>query len=304
MQAIVFEEYGGPEVLQLKDIEQPQPGPGQIRASVRAAGVNPADVKIRKGWMAEIFPTEFPAVPGSEFSGVVDAVGDGVIGLSVGDEVIGWSIDGAYAQYTLATNVVPKPAGLSWDVAAALPVAGETARRVLDDLAVKEGDTLLVHGAAGSVGSMAVQLAVARGATVVGTASPANHDYVRLLGATPVSYGEGLVGRVRAAAPQGVDAVFDTAGKGALPDSITLRGGTTDRVITIADPTAAEHGVPFSSGGSTPEESRAGLTEQARLAADGTLRVLVAQTYPLAAAVQAQSASESGHTRGKLIIKP
>ncbi|MFC8823981.1 NADP-dependent oxidoreductase [Streptomyces sp. NPDC057137] len=304
MQAIVFEEFGGPEVLQLKDVEQPQPGPGQIRASVRAAGVNPVDVKIRKGWMAEVMPTEFPAVPGSEFSGVVDAVGDGVIGLSVGDEVLGWSIDGAYAQYTLATNVVPKPAGLSWDVAAALPVAGETARRVLDDLAVKEGETILVHGAAGSVGSMAVQLAAARGATVIGTASPANHDYVRLLGATPVTYGDGLVERVRAAAPQGVDAVFDTAGKGALPDSITLRGGTTDRVITIADPTAAEHGVAFSSGGSTPEEKRAGLTEQARLAADGTLRVLVAQTYPLAEGAKAQSASESGHTRGKLIIRP
>ncbi|EST27242.1 NADP-dependent oxidoreductase [Streptomyces niveus] len=304
MQAIVFEEYGGPEVLQLTDIEQPEPAPGQIRASVRAAGVNPADWKIRKGWMDEVFPTHFPAVPGTEFSGVVDAVGDGVIGLSVGDEVLGWSVGGAYAQYALATLVVPKPAGLSWDVAAALPVAGETARRVLDDLALKEGETVLVHGAAGSVGSMAVQLAAARGATVVGTASPANHDYVRLLGATPVTYGDGLVERVRAVAPQGVDAVFDAAGKGALPDSITLRGGTTDRIITIADPTAAEHGVVFSSGGSTPEESRAGLTEQARLAADGTLRVLVAQTYPLAEAARAQSASESGHTRGKLIIKP
>lgn len=304
MQAIVFEEYGGPEVLQLADIEQPEPAPGQIRASVRAAGVNPADWKIRKGWMDEVFPTRFPAVPGTEFSGVVDAVGDGVIGLSVGDEVLGWSVGGAYAQYALATLVVPKPAGLSWDVAAALPVAGETARRVLDDLALKEGDTLLVHGAAGSVGSMAVQLAAARGATVIGTASPANHDYVRLLGATPVAYGDGLVERVRAVAPQGVDAVFDAAGKGALPDSITLRGGTTDRVITIADPTAAEHGVAFSSGGSTPEESRAALTEQARQAADGTLRVLVAQTYPLAEGARAQSASESGHTRGKLIIKP
>ncbi|WP_330174387.1 NADP-dependent oxidoreductase [Streptomyces sp. NBC_01498] len=304
MQAIVFEEYGGPEVLQLRDIEQPEPGPGQIRASVRAAGVNPADVKIRKGWMQEVMPTEFPAVPGSEFSGVVHAVGDGVIGLSVGDEVLGWSVGGAYAQYTLADIVVPKPAGLSWDVAAALPVAGETARRVLDDLAVGAGDTLLVHGAAGSVGSMAVQLAVARGATVIGTASPANHDYVRLLGATPVAYGDGLVERVRAVTPKGVDAVFDTAGKGALPDSITLRGGTTDRVVTIADPTAAEHGVPFSGGGSTPEEKGSGLAEQARLATDGTLRVLVADTYPLAEAAHAQSASESGHTRGKLIIKP
>ncbi|MFD3483616.1 NADP-dependent oxidoreductase [Streptomyces sp. NPDC058665] len=304
MQAIVFNEFGGPEVLQLTDIEQPEPGPGQIRASVRAAAVNPADVKIRKGWMAEVMPTTFPAVPGNEFSGVVHAVGDGVIGLSVGDEVLGWAVGGAYAQYTLANLVVPKPAGLSWDVAAAIPVAGETARRVLDDLAVREGETLLVHGAAGSVGSMAVQLAVARGATVIGTASPANHDYLRLLGAIPVTYGDGLVERVRTAAPQGVDAVFDAAGKGALPDSITLRGGTTDRIITIADPTAAEHGVPFSAGGSTPEDSRAGLAEQARAAADGTLRVLVARTYPLADAAEAQSASDSGHTRGKLIIKP
>lgn len=304
MQAIVFQEFGGPEVLQLKDIEQPQPGPGQIRASVRAAAVNPADVKIRKGWMADVVPTSFPAVPGTEFSGVVDAVGDGVIGLSVGDEILGWSVSGAYAQYTLAEIVVPKPAGLSWDVAAALPVAGETARRALDELAVKEGDTLLVHGAAGSVGAMAVQLAVARGATVVGTASPANHDYVRLLGATPVTYGDGLVERVRGAAPQGVDAVLDAAGKGALPDSITLRGGTTDRVTTIADPTAADYGVPFSVGGLPPEERRAGLAEQAREATEGALRVLVAQTYPLAEAAQAQSASESGHARGKLVIRP
>ena len=217
MKAIVFDRFGGPEVLRLTDIDLPVPGPGQIRLKVVTAGVNPLDHKIRNGWLEQVFPTTFPAIPGLEAAGVVDQVGDGVTGTAPGDEVFGFTDTGAYAEYVLATVVTGKPAGLSWDAAAALPVAGETAQRVLDLLAVEDGETVLVHAAAGAVGGLAVQLAVARGATVIGTASPVNHDHLRSLGAVPVTYGDGLAERVRAVAPHGVDAVLDAAGQGALP---------------------------------------------------------------------------------------
>jgi NADPH:quinone reductase-like Zn-dependent oxidoreductase len=302
MQAVVFEEFGGPDVLHLKDIDEPHAGAGEVRVAVRVAGVNPMDWKIRHGWMEQVFTTPLPAVPGLEFAGVVDETGDGVTEFAVGDEVVGWSATGSYAPYALAETIAVKPAGLGWTEAVAVPVAGETSLRVLDLLELREGETLLLHGASGGVGAAAVQLAVARGATVIGTASPANHDYVRSLGAIPVAYGDGLVERVRAAAPQGVDAVFDTAGKGALPDSIELRGGTADRIVTIADMGAAEYGVTFSSGGVTPEAKRAGLVENLRLAAEGALRLRVAATFAPADAAKAQETSESGHAGGKLVI--
>lgn len=292
MKAIVFDSFGGPEVLQIKDVEIPSPGPGQVRLRVRAAGVNQLDHKIRDGAMQQVFPTTFPATPGLEAAGVIDEIGPGVTGLAVGDEVLAFTDTGAYAEYALATVVAPKPAGLSWDEAAALPVAGETSQRVLDQLAVKDGETLLVHGAAGAVGGVAVQLAVAAGVTVVGTAAPGNHEYLRSLGVVPVAYGEGLVGRVRAVAPQGVDAVFDAAGRGALPDSIELRGGTTDRIVTIADSAAASLGVAFSAGGAP------------RIVVPDGLRITVAQTFPLAEAGRAQEQSATGHTRGKLVLLP
>ncbi|PVE06087.1 NADP-dependent oxidoreductase [Streptomyces scopuliridis] len=304
MQAIVFEEFGGPDVLHVKEVAEPHAGPGEIRVAVKAAGVNPMDYKIRHGWMEQAFATPLPAVPGLEIAGVVDEIGAGVTDVAVGDDVLGWSATGAYAQYALAETAVPKPASLGWAEAAAIPVAGETAARVLDELALRDGETLLLHGAAGTVGSVAAQLATAPGAIVIGTASPANHEYVRSLGAIPVTYGDGLVERVRSVAPQGVDAVFDAAGKGALPDSIELRGGTTDRIVTIADPAAAELGVAFSSGGTAPERKRAGLAENARLAAEGALRLRIARTFPLAEAAQAQQTSEDGHANGKLVITP
>ncbi|GAA1375433.1 NADP-dependent oxidoreductase [Streptomyces beijiangensis] len=303
MEAIVFEEFGGPEVLHLKEIDEVHAGPGQIRVKVAAAGVNPVDYKIRHGWMQAAFPTELPATPGLEVAGTVDEIGAGVTGVAVGDEVLGWSETGSYAQYALAIEFAPKPAGLAWETAVALPVAGETAQRVLDLLAVREGETLLVHGASGAVGSVGVQLAVARGVKVVGTASPANHEVLRALGAIPVAYGEGLAERVREAAPQGVDAVFEAAGHGDLPALIEARGGATDRVVTILDPmSAAEHGVVFT-GESTADRS-VGLAEQARLVADGKLKVQVAEVFPLALAAKAQQLSEEGHGRGKLVLKP
>ncbi|MEU4159449.1 NADP-dependent oxidoreductase [Actinoplanes sp. NPDC026670] len=301
MEAIVFDGFGGPEVLRVAEADVPQPGPGQIRLRVVSAGVNPVDYKIRNGWLAQVFATEFPSTPGWEASGVVDAVGDGVTGLAPGDEVFGFTDTGSYAGYALATIVARKPAGLGWDEAAALPVAGETAQRVLDELAVTDGETVLIHGAAGGVGGVAVQLAVARGATVIGTASAANHEYLRSLGAVPVAYGDGLVDRVRAAAPQGVDAVFDAAGQGALEASVELRG-TTGRTVTIADAAAAQQlGVPYSAGG---ERSAEALAVLADLAVAGKLRVEVAETFALADAGKAQDRSATGHVRGKLLLRP
>jgi NADPH:quinone reductase-like Zn-dependent oxidoreductase len=300
VRAIVFEEFGGPEVLRVVDVDVPQPGPGQVRLRVRSAGVNPLDHKIRSGAARQMFRTRPPSTPGFEASGVVDGVGAEVTGVSVGDEVFGWTDTGSYAEYALATVVAPKPEGLGWDEAAALPVAGETAQRVLDVLGVTKGETLLVHGAAGAVGGLAVQLGVARGATVIGTASPDNHDHLRSLGVVPVAYGDGLVDRVRAVAPQGIDAVFDAAGRGALPDSIALRGGTTERIVTIADPDAERLGV---TGSYKARRSVDGLAELARLAVAGTLRVAVAEAFPLAEAGRAHERSETGHTRGKLVLR-
>ncbi len=224
--------------------------------------------------------------------------------FAVGDEVVGWAATGAYAEHAIVGNVVRKPADLSWEKAVGLPIAGETAQRVLDALQLKDGETILVHGAAGAVGSIAVQLAKAAGATVIGTASPANHEFLRSIGAIPVVYGEGLVDRVRAVAPQGIDAVFDTAGKGGLQESIELRG-TTDRIVTIADFGAADLGIAASPGGSsTPEEVADGLTNELEAAAAGTLQVRVAETFPLADAAKAQELSESGHAPGKVVVLP
>ncbi|CAM5644084.1 NADP-dependent oxidoreductase OS=Streptomyces tendae OX=1932 GN=F3L20_09400 PE=4 SV=1 [Streptomyces tendae] len=301
MKAIVFDAFGGTEVLYEAEIAVPEPGPGQVRVRVRAVGVNPVDGKIRSGSMEAIFPTTLPAVPGGEIAGVVDAVGADVDHLKAGDEVLGWSDTGSLAQYALAPASVlaPKPAGLDWAHAAALPVASDGAERVLDLLNVGAGETLLIHGASGALGTIAVQLAVARGARVIGTAGAGNQDYVTSLGATALVYGDGPVERVRALAPEGVDAVFDAAGKGALEDSITLRGGT-DRIVTTADFRARELGVVFAEG--PQRRSAARLAEIARQAADGKLVTTVGATYPLARAAQAQQASDAGHNRGKIVL--
>ncbi|GAB3957418.1 NADP-dependent oxidoreductase [Streptomyces sparsus] len=299
MKAIVFDRFGGPEVLHESDEKIPRPGPGQIRVRVRAAGVNPLDGKIRSGALEAVFPTPLPSVPGLELAGTVDALGDGVTAVSVGDAVLGWADTGSYAEYALAGTFTTKPAALSFADAAALPVAGDTANRVLRLLDVRAGETLLVHGATGAVGTVAVQLAVARGAHVIGTASAENQRYLASLGATPTLYGDGLVDRVRALAPRGVDAVFDVAGRGALPDSVELRGGT-ERIVTIADFAAAELGVTFSSG--APEDRSApDLAALAEQAANGSLVTTVAATYPLAEAAAAQRVSATGHVRGKLV---
>jgi NADPH:quinone reductase-like Zn-dependent oxidoreductase len=296
VKAMQIDTFGGPDVLREVTVAEPKPDAGQVLVRVITVGVNPIDAKIRSGAMEAAFSTPLPAILGIEVAGTVTAVGDGVTEFAVGDDVFGWVDSGGYAEYAVAKKVVAKPAGLAWEAAVALPIAGETADRILGLLDVKAGETLLIHGAAGAVGTMAVQLAVARGVTVIGTASKANHDYIAALGAVPTTYGDGLVARVRELAPNGVDAVFDVAGRGALPDSIELRGGT-DRIITIADPDAQRFGVPFSSGGGDVD-----LRDLARRVVAGTLVVTISGTYPLADVATAHRVIEDGHARGKLVL--
>jgi NADPH:quinone reductase-like Zn-dependent oxidoreductase len=266
---------------------------------VRAVGVNRFDAALRSGALQAMFPRPLPAVPGLELAGVVDEVGAGVSELAVGDEIFGLSNGGAYAELAVATVVAKKPKGLSWEQAAALAVAGETATRVLDELAVQRGETLLVHGGSGVVGRVAVQLARLRGARVIATGSAANQALIASLGATPVVYGDGLVARVRALGTP-IDAVFDAAGKGALPDSIELRGGKT-RIITIADPAARQLGIPFSTG-SVAMPNVAALRIVAELAASGKVTVPVAEVLPLAQAARAHVLIENSHAPGKIVL--
>ncbi|GAA4009351.1 NADP-dependent oxidoreductase [Streptomyces plumbiresistens] len=301
MKAIQYEEYGGPEVLRLVEVEEPQAGPGQIRVKVVVAAVNPFDFKLRRGYMQQLIPASFPITPGSEAAGIVDEVGEGVSGVSVGDEVTGWTVTGSYAEYALLTDFAPKPASLDWETAATLPVATRTSKGALDTLDLKAGETLLVHGASSVVGAVGVQLAVARGVTVIGTASEANHDYLRSLGAIPVTYGDGLSDRVRATAPKGIDAVYDVTGYDVIGVSIELCGGTTDRIVSVGDHTAPARGVTFISAA---VEFGPQLAEYARLAADGGLSVRIDQTFQLADAAKAQGLSEAGHPRGKLLLRP
>ncbi len=301
MKAMQIDRFGGPEVLHAAEIAEPAPGKGQVRVQLEAVGVNPFDAKVRAGLMESQFKTKLPAILGNEIAGTVDALGEGVTNLQIGDEVFGWSDGGAYAEKALATLVVKRPADLSIEQAAALPVAGETANRVLETLQLKAGETLLIHGGAGVVGSAGIQLARARGAEVIATGNEKNQEAIRALGATPVVYGPGLVERVRAAGKK-IDAVFDAAGKGALPDSIELRGGTS-RIVTIADADAAKHGVIFSVG-TGKQRSIAVLEQIGSWASEGKLRIAVAQVLPLGEAARAHQQLESGHAPGKILLKP
>jgi NADPH:quinone reductase-like Zn-dependent oxidoreductase len=305
--AIAFTEFGSADVLHPVDVDIPEPGPGQVRIEVRAAGVNPLDHKIRSGAMNDAFPVELPHVPGVEAAGVVEAVGEGVTGLMAGEPVFGRTLTGAYARLALADagRLVIKPDTLGFAEAAALPVAGETSYRVFEALALRTGETLLVHGAAGGVGSLAVQMAAGRGVRVIGTASPANHAYLRALGAEPVAYGEGLVERVRELAPDGVDAVLDTTGlEESIAASVAL--APAERVVTIGSPVAAgKYGVAFSSGGGRGAD-RGGPAAEELLAlhAAGRLQVAVHRAYPLEQAADAHRESEAGHLAGKIVLEP
>src|SRR4051794_27556561 len=302
MKAVTFTDYGGPDVLHVAEAEEPHAGPGQIRIAVRAAGVNPIDWKARSGVMREFMPVDFPAIDGREAAGVVDEVGEGVEGVAEGDEVFGFAVGGAAAEYAVLDDFARKPAGLAWEEASGLPVAAETSVRVFNLLGgLGSGQTIVVNGAAGGVGTAAVQLARARGARVIGTASERNHDFLRSLGAEPTTYGDGMAERIRALAPDGVDLAFDTAGKGAIPDLIELTGDPA-KVATIADFSAAGLGAKVTSGG----EGRApgALEEAAALIEKGDFSLPVAEAFPFDRAGDAHRVSEGGHVRGKLVLVP
>lgn len=301
--AVAFYEYGDADVLRLVDLDKPQAGPGQVRIAVRAAGVNPADWKIRSGAMAGNRPIVPPVVPGIDFAGVIDQLGSGVSEFAVGDEVLGTTASGSYAQVTLAkaASITRKPEEVSWEIAAALPLVAKTAYRVLALLNLRAGQTLLIDGAAGGVGTVTVQVARHRGITVIGTASEPNHGYLRTIGAIPVVYGDGLADRVRAVAPQGVDGALDLSGHGSLATLVDLTG-SPDRVVTIASPSAAEHGVRATYGG--PDEVPGSLADAVQLVAAGTITLPEVRTYPLSEAAAVHRDSQAGHGRGKAVLIP
>ncbi|HEY2792511.1 MAG TPA: NADP-dependent oxidoreductase [Micromonosporaceae bacterium] len=298
MKAARFSRFGGPEVLEIVDLPDPHPGPGEVRIAVRAAGVNASDWKKRRGLMDE----QLPQTMGYEAAGIIDELGDGVADVAVGDSVFGFCSDGAaQAELTVLSFYAPIPPSLGFATAAALPAAIETAARALDQLGVG-GGIVLINGASGNIGSAAVQLAVARGARVIGTAGPANHDYVRSLGAEPLAYGDGLTERVRTLAPSGVDQALDVAGSGVLPELIDLTGDTS-KVVTIADFEGAQrHGVRFSRG----DTGRAlyVLSEIGELVESGRFALPAVQTFPLAEIAEAHRAGEAGHLRAKLVLLP
>ncbi|BCI56106.1 oxidoreductase [Mycolicibacterium litorale] len=299
-----FTEYGDPDVLRVVDAPLPTPGPGQVRISVRAAGINPIDWKIIAGFMREQIPLQLPAGAGTDVAGVVDAVGPDVTEWAVGDAVLGVSTTPSFAEYALAGSgdLVGKPDSLSWEVAGSLAGAGGTAYAVLKRLGVTAGDTLLIHAAAGGVGTFAVQLAKARGVEVVGTASERNHEYLRSLGATPVAYGDGLRERVREAAPRGVDAVLDASGRGEVPLSIELTGDPA-RVLSLVAFDAAGTGIQLHVGGAGGE-LQAALRDLVALIEQNRLTVSVSRTYPLDEVAAALDLSRSGHVTGKIVIVP
>lgn len=300
MRALQFTTYGDPEVLRWAEARDPHAGPGQIRIAVRAASVNPIDWKLVTGMMSGGRPLTGTRYLGLDAAGVVDEVGEGATGVSVGDEVLGRGRD-TQAEYAVLDEWVAKPPSVDWAVAASAGVAGETAERGLRLLNVEGGDTVFVDGGAGGVGSATVQLAVARGAKVVASSSQANHDYLREIGATPVLYGEGVVARVKAAAGGTVDAVFDVAGKTPVGDLVSL-APRPSQVVTIADFDAARAGARVTGGGEDSHPVEA-LALVAGLLAQGKLAIMV-QTFPFDHAAEAYSISAAGHVRGKLVLVP
>jgi NADPH:quinone reductase-like Zn-dependent oxidoreductase len=302
--AIRFSEYGTSEVLQLTDVPPLTAGPGQVRLAVRAAGVNPLDWKILQGLFREHIPLQLPAGLGSDVAGVVDQVGDGVTDIRLGDEVLGASLTPSYAQSAIADegSLIAKPAAVPWEIAGSVAGAGGSAWAALDKIRLSAGETLLIHAAAGGVGTFATQLALARGVRVIGTASERNHDRLRSLGVEPVTYGHGLVERVRALAPAGVDAVLDASGRGEIPDSIELAGGP-ERVITLVAFDAADAGVQIRSGPLGADLVPA-LHEILTLVERRRLQVPVVRTFRLHEVGAAIDASRAGHVSGKIAILP
>lgn len=305
----VATQYGGPEVLAIVDETIPDPVDGQVRVSVRAAAVNHYDFKMYSGAFGAD-PDALPMRLGFEAAGVVDAVAPDVSGFAVGDEVIAHPVSGAYAEQIVAPadSFLPKPAELSWQEAAGLMLTGTTAAHALTAVGAKAGDTLLIHGA-GGVGAMAVQLAVARGARPIITATPDRHDELRALGGEPVEFGDGLADRVKALAPDGIDAALDLVGTDeALQVSLELVADKS-RIVTIANfEGAQETGIKSIGGGPGADPGTeirlAARGELVRLAGEGRLRVIVDRTFPLADVAAAHEYQASGHAAGKVVLIP
>jgi NADPH:quinone reductase-like Zn-dependent oxidoreductase len=304
--AVRLEEYGGVDVLQIVEVPRPEPGPDQVLVQVKAAGINPGEAKIRDGALAALWPATFPFGEGSDLAGVVVATGSGVTAFKPGDEVIGWTDNRAsHAEYvvTEAEKLTPKPSAVPWEVAGALYVAGATAWAAVRAVGLSEGDTVVVAGAAGGVGSIAVQLAKQAGATVIGLASEPNHGWLRDHGVLQVTYGDGVEDRIRAAAPDGkVDAFVDTVGGDYVQLALDL-GVAPSRVDTVANFEAVEK-FGVKGDGSMVGSSAAVLAELAGAIAAGELEIPIAATYPLDQVKDAYRELAHGHTRGKIVLIP
>src|SRR3954463_16507659 len=300
MRALQYTEYGGPEVLRWRDAPAPHAGPEQIRIAVRAASVNPLDWKLLSGAISGGEPMTGMAYLGFDAAGVIDEVGERVTGVSVGEDVLGRG-QNTQAEHAVLDAWAVKPSSVDWAVAAAAGVAGETAERGLRLLDVKAGDTVFIDGGAGGVGAVAVQMAVARGARGIASASESNLGYLRELGAIPVLYGEGMVDRVRAAADGRLDAVFDVAGKTPIDDLISL-APEPSKVVTIANFAGGQAGARVTGGGADSRPMEA-LALVADLLARNEL-VIKVQTFPFERAADAYRISQGGHVRGKLVLIP
>ena len=301
--AVRFDHYGGIDVLKIEDVPRPVPGEGQVLVQVKAAGINPGEAKIRAGLLDARWPATFPSGQGSDLAGVVAETGPGVTGFAAGDEVLGWTDNRAsQAEYVLteAGDLTAKPAGVPWEVAGGLFVAGATAYAAVRAVALSPGDTVVVAGAAGGVGSIAVQLARRAGATVIGLASEPHHAWLSAHGVIPVSYGEGVADRIRAAASR-VDAFIDTVGGDYVRMAVEDLAVQPSRVDTIANFEAVEkYGIKAE--GSAAGSSAAVLAELAGLVAAGELEVPVAATFPLAEVQDAYRRLEQGHLLGKIVL--
>ncbi|MCF3140719.1 NADP-dependent oxidoreductase [Paenarthrobacter sp. AR 02] len=303
MKAITYSEYGNPDVLELTDQPMPKVGPGMVLVKIKATSVNPVDWKIMGGHLDPLMDIQFPAIPGWDVAGVVESVGIDSHRFQPGDEVISYARKdyvhgGSFAEYiALPERVLArKPATLDWNESAGLPLTGLTAFQVLNRLDVKSGETLLIHGGSGGVGSLAIQIASARGVKVIATASEKNHGFLRSLGAEPVTYGEGLAERVKAIEPDGVDVVADFAGGSLEATVAVLKDG--GRHASIADGEVEKHGGTWM--WVTPVG--ADLQELADSVDQENFQVEVAQTFPLAQAAEAFRLNMEGHTRGKVVV--
>lgn len=304
MRAVQYDEFGGVDVLRVAEVPVPEPGPDEVLVEVAAAGINPGEAYVREGRYAQRWPSTFPSGQGSDLAGTVRALGPGVDAVAVGDEVFGWTdLRASQAEYVVVPvrQVLAKPSELAWEQAGALHVVGATAWAAVRAVDPRPGETVVVSAAAGGVGVLTVQLARRAGATVVGVASEANHDWLRAHGVVPVAHGDGLVDRIRAAAPT-VDAFIDLFGDGYVDVALAL-GVPPDRIDTIIDFAAVEeHGVKADGNavGARPEV----LAELAALLAKGELELPVAATYPLERVQDAYRELERRHTRGKIVLVP